>query len=576
MRNQSKRIVAGIAAVAAISSGLAFSSSGVVSAATEGTVVLSPASGPLGTVSVLPSPTPTFCSGDSANDGYRVQAFIAPAVDDPNTYTFSSNGPTNASGFSSVLFSPTGTPYSSITTAPVSGQLQNITNFNLGIYTSALVDGNYNIGFACTLANAATDTWFSPITVSGGNYGPLADTSAATPSIDSVVPSDGALKVTFTPGSPAGTSYELTATPQGGGAPVIVSGASSPLTVTGLANFTTYDLSLTATNAGGTNAPATATGTPEATEVVTGLTATPGQESVIIDFVGLAGATGYTLTTDAAGVGPFNLVDDGRFTVTGLAPGTVIAFTVTPVLPATRQFGPVTVSAAANPNSLIYQNVNVTRPQSALVLTQVCGVNGELSAAPAVAGFPGYPTLAAAVDAKTAPGTAPTLTVNGTDSDPLFGNYPQQGSFPTYCDLDLGTASLVTTGPLAGLYYQATGTLNQVTVLDNRDDNAGWTVTGKQLALSSGTTTDIIHGNYVGWYPEVTGTSTSQTVTAGVRVLPGSGINSGTGLADGSTLGSALAGQGQGIATMDAHVQILIPVGIDAGVYEGLLSLTII
>ena len=52
---------------------------------------------------------------------------------------------------------------------------------------------------------------------------------------------------------PAVTSYTLTATPQGGGAAVTQTGAASPITLTGLVNGTTYDLSLTATNAAGTS-----------------------------------------------------------------------------------------------------------------------------------------------------------------------------------------------------------------------------------------------------------------------------------------------------------------------------------
>ena len=66
--------------------------------------------------------------------------------------------------------------------------------------------------------------------------------------------------VTFTApvnnGGAAITSYNLAATPVGGGTVITASGASSPLTITGLTNGTNYTLAVTATNSVGASAAA--------------------------------------------------------------------------------------------------------------------------------------------------------------------------------------------------------------------------------------------------------------------------------------------------------------------------------
>ena len=59
--------------------------------------------------------------------------------------------------------------------------------------------------------------------------------------------------VSLPAGSPEATSYEVTATPAAG-SPVVVSNATSPITLDGLENSTTYTFTATASNAAGTSA----------------------------------------------------------------------------------------------------------------------------------------------------------------------------------------------------------------------------------------------------------------------------------------------------------------------------------
>jgi hypothetical protein len=230
-----------------------------------------------------------------------------------------------------------------------------------------------------------------------------------------------------------------------------------------------------------------------------------------------------------------------------------------------------------------------------------------------------------------------------TVPDPEFANYPLPNDNPalgsdvpfgnvTQCGLSMGVARFVTefnspvpggvdnfVSPLAGEFFAASGRLNEVTVLDTRDVDAGWKLRGdiedRFTSISNG---DSFSGDYLGWIPQLTddsdlvggeapnGVGTTlydQTVktgpqvgspealagaraTAGVpdgRVLPGDGFpanaafpNIGAvGMTDNPVLASAPAGSGLGIATVDARLLLLIPASVDAADYTATLSLTV-
>lgn len=411
------------------------------------------------------------------------------------------------------------------------------------------------------------------------------------PTINFVFRSNGLLGVSFTAADATATQFEATFTPQSGGASTIVMASPTALSViaSGLVNFETYDISLVARNAAGDSAPATATGVPAPSEPVQNLIATPGPFQLTVTFDLLAGATGYRLETDSPGVGPFDLgPTENTVVLRNLDPGEQVVISVRPVLPFPRRAELSFINGVADDGGLVYQTVGVERPAGALVMTQTCGVFGELPEAPAVIDFPGFTETVPPQPAVVGPGGAPALADLITP-DPLFVDYPLSGSFPTYCDLDLGAAELVLDGPQAGRFFQTAGRLHQVTVVDTRDDDPGWVISGTQTDLVSPSGA-VLDGGFVGWMPSVTATTDpvpgvsgpigyDQIVTAGPRVLPGTGTpGSGTtdGLGDGSTLAAADPAAGLGIARLDAHIQILIPIDADAGGYTGDLVLTII
>ena len=144
------------------------------------------------------------------------------------------------------------------------------------------------------------------------------------------------------------TGYTVTSSPAGG----IATGASSPLTVTGLTNGTAYTFTVVATNAVGSSAASAASSavTPAPAATVPGaptsVVATAGNTTASVAFVvpssnGGSVITGYTVTSNPAGGTATGA--SSPLTVTGLTNGTAYTFTVV----ATNGVGNSVASAAS-------------------------------------------------------------------------------------------------------------------------------------------------------------------------------------------------------------------------------------
>jgi len=364
-----------------------------------------------------------------------------------------------------------------------------------------------------------------------------------------------------------------------------ISGATGCV-ISGLTNGTQYAVTVVATNSvGNSGASNSVNGTPNppARAAVTGLTATPVTGGVDLSWTAPTGTApnSYNVVVEAAGTpiagSPFNTANT-NYSVTSLTAGTSYTFTVTPQHTSPYYATSASVSAVPLASQVITSTITVTRPVGALVLTQRCGVHGVLPIEPASFGFLELPQLAATISQV---GTAPTT---GGSADPSFGEYPYpvdgdnvpNAVYPTNCGLDLGKASLVTTGDAAGQYFAISGSLDQISVVDTRDTDAGWSLTGSITDFTKGS--DSFSGNYLGWTPVVTDDSDAtmegydQTVAAGTRVLPDDAV----GLSSPKVLASAAAGAGLGIARLDARLRLLIPVTANNGVYSATLTFTII
>lgn len=128
--------------------------------------------------------------------------------------------------------------------------------------------------------------------------------------------------------------------------------------------------------------------------------------------------------------------------------------------------------------------------------------------------------------------------------------------------VDLGTA--VRTGD----HFAASGAINPVRVTDTRAEAPAWSVSAQVGDFSTGTTT--FDGKYLGWTPSVSDNEGGAVAGAAVA----SGFDSGNGLKDSATLGSAAAGHTLGSSLLGADLQLKLPVSVGAGSYTATLTLT--
>ncbi len=617
-----RRAIMGMAALAVVASAVPLSDIATAAPLVAGdppaaAATLVPPAGNNTTLYNLAIPALSSCPGDGPA-GYRWQTYIVPAATDIATMTWDGSGNPLGPPFSQALRNPSGTL--------VRNQLPGIGNGLIAIPPAgfswvgvAPPAGEYNIGIACTKNDGDpvtpvihTEKYFNQkITVTStgvGTFDYATGIAPAAPVLASpLTVGAGATSVSgsFTAASsdPATTGYTVTATPTApaGTALTFPVATAGVFTLTGLTPATTYDVTVTATNDVGTSVPSN---TVSVTTVVgaqppipLGLTPGTGQITASFQAPGAPAPapTGYTLTvapapggttpasfTFGAGIGPFTQV------VSDLTPGTTYTFTLTPEYAAPDSGTPSTNTASPNAAQVIQQRITVTRPVGTLILTQRCGVYGALPAFTAVDAFPGYPLGLPAETATTDQiGTTPDidLTTSGLQNDPQFGSYPfpSPATYPTECGIALGSASLVTTGALAGQYYAAAGRLNEVTVADTRDTDSGWIVTGTMSDfVGTVSASNTFDGDYLGWDPEVqnvtppTTTGYTQVVNAGGPVLPGTGVVSGSGLGSGQTLATAPLNKGLGVAQLDARVQLLIPTAADNDDYVGILGFTVV
>jgi hypothetical protein len=615
-----RRRVAGVLAVlTAVASITVATGSNPANAAAPGTppnhpVTITPATGNSGTDFKLAiNGTDQFCAGDGVA-GYFWHTFITPLAQDPATLDYISGTPT---GLAPTAF------LRSTTTAQLKNQFPGTgdgfvnlndptIDFSSGAY-GALTPGSYHVGAACTAPSSQeTDEYWSTIitiTASAG-AGPnnftysqgLPAAAPAAPTLNSVTPASGQVTAAFTTvtANPAVTGYTVTAT--AGASTITASGASSPIVVPGLVNGTAYNVSVVATNSQGNSAPSnviSATPTAGVQPAPTALVAVAGAVAGDINLTWVAPAglvpNGYSLAVTPVNAGdpvvaasPFAIGSAATsFTVPALPAGVLYNFVLTATYAdASATATPASVQAAAASAQTLQQVIQVERPNGALILTQRCGVNNALGAEALVAGFPGFPAVGPYAATGNQVGTTPdvNLTTAGVQPDAEFGDYPfaNPATYPTRCFINLGTAQLLTSGDLAGQYYAADGALNEVTVVDTREGDLGWTVKGSIPSLNNGGSNpeDTFSGNLVGWSPVVSSTTDpigastyDQIVADGADVVPGTAGAGGLASPLGQTLATAAPTAGLGIAVLDARIKVLIPVSNSNGFYEGILTL---
>lgn len=615
--NRFTRTVAGVAALAAVAAMVP--AANIAQALPPGTppagpATVTPPTGNSGTNFNLAIPVGASCPGDG-NGGYRWGTYITPITNDPADMVFDGSGsPLGQPAISSSLRSASTSQLVRAIPPGLGTGLIAIPPAGFNFISLPGLSGEYNIGIMCTLNTAGvinnerywnTEITITPDTVNGGvnnfsySQGLAVPAVPAAPVLASpLTAGNGTLAGSFTAtaSTPPTTGFTVTADPAGPGANITLPVASAgAFSLTGLTNGTAYDVSVVATNSVGdspaSNVVSGTPGVPVVVQPAIPLTLTPGTGQITASFTAPTGVvpTGYTLTVSPApgGTTPASFTIPAAVgvitqVVGDLTPGTPYSFTLTPVYAAPDSGTPTVATATPTSAQVIQQRIEVTRPVGALILTQRCGVYGALDAFTAVDAFPGYPLgLAAETATMDQIGTSPDITpappgqpADSVDPDPEFGDYPfpSPATYPTECGIDLGEADLVTSGALTGQYYAADGRLNEVTVVDTRDADAGWTVTGTMDDfIGTVNSANTFSGDYLGWAPQVQNSTPGQVVTAGAAVLSGTT----NGLGDGEPLASAPAGDGLGVAQLDARITLLIPVSQATDDYVGILGFTI-
>jgi hypothetical protein len=543
------------------------------------------------------------CPGDGIA-GFKWSTYMVPASVDAATLTYTSTGPNAGTGvFAQPLFSSTGSPQINKSPGLGDGLISGIpANYQFAAIAELPVpNGEYKVGYACHKDGQTERYWQTLITVSGStatSFNWVKGTKPAAPVLGTLTPGDDTIGGSFTESAadPAITSRTITATPTTSyNSPTTVTktvAAAGAFTLTaadGLVTGNTYTVKVILTNSvGSTDSNTVSTSIPPDRAAPTMLPAVPGIEQGTVNWTAPTGPapTGYSVAITAGGTpiagSPFSVgAGVTTFTKTGLTAGTIYSATVKATYPA--PFNGATsapVSFTPFPNNILVQDITVTRPVGALVLTQRCGVFGALPDA-TDADFGSLPALPASGGTT---GTAPIYT---GAADPKFNQYPYpvdangvpNPNYPTSCGVDLGIGKLITTGARAGQYFTATGRINQVTVVDTRDTDPGWTLNGTMSDFVNGS--NSFSGNKLGWVPVMTDDSDAtldlynQNVTAGAVRNPAA-ESSTTGLKTAQPLASAPVGAGLGIATLDARLKLFIPLTAKNGTFTGTLTFTTI
>jgi hypothetical protein len=579
MRKHLKRVMAGasgFALVAAVAPVLMATPAGAVGTS-QGAVTLGTTSGDSTTNFTVSLPAFSACAEDSAAGGWTVTSFMVPTAVDLTTLTFDSGGPTPASiggayaDFRQPLWNVGGDAYLSRQTVNASppdpsGPIQQPGTFDFdpGYSAGDIPAGTYNIGIACVDETTAIQQfWSTPITVTANPADPgTADISwtaglpAEAPAAPVVnAPGAGASAVgngqitvdvdpALTGGAP--TSYDITV--MDGATPVatrnVVSANPGGETFTGLTNGTTYTVTATATNTTGTSvASAGVNFIPSVVHASPVVTASPGAAVGTVDVVWTAAGgtpTSYDVTISPAplsGPATQNVLAAGPLTATFANLGSgVHTVTVTPLgYPAGESA--LAGSDTATPTSgdgtpaTLIQTIQVSREQvNAIVFEQDCDGVGPL--------------------------------VYGTDT----------------CVVDLGAAAL----DAAGEYYEADGELWPIRVIDHRDTDKGWTVTGViDAEFVDGVKT--FDANALGWDPKEISQSAplangyTMTVDEGPIVAPWSvdqALKNGSVLMQ--TVPAAGVQRGLGTAVYSADLTIRIPISVASGDYSADITFTLV
>ena len=519
-------------------------------------------SGTAGNAQVVVSWTAPASTGGSAISSYTVSSSAAgytctataPAttctvtgLTNGTAYTFTVRA-SNATGAGSASTASSAVTPSTVPSAPTgvsgtSGNGQVTVTWTAASANGATVTSytaTSNAGQSCTALVPATSCTISGLT-NGTAYtftvkatnvngqGPAsAVSSPVTPSTVPDAPTavagtagDGAVSLTWTApadtGGSAITSY--TATTVVG--PIAACTATAPATgctVAGLTNGNTYSFRVTATNANGTGSASSSSGSVTPNPTLPGTptisSVSAGNSQVSVSWLGVAGATGYTVATgQGAQTCSSSLASPTSCTVSGLINGTSYTFTV-------RATNGLFSGAASAPSSAVTPYGSPSAPASVVAVPGNALVTVSWNPANANGGAPLTYTVTS-TGGGTCSTQATACTISGLTNGVTYNfqvqaanNYGQSGGFSSVASATPSTVPNAPTGVTATRV--AAGTVVVIWTPVNAANTGGSPITGYVALSNPGgfTCTTLAAGNNCTISGLTPGTSYTFTVSA--------------------------------------------------------------
>lgn len=307
--------------------------------------------------------------------------------------------------------------------------------------------------------------------------------------------------------------------------------------VTGLTNFTPYAYTVSAHNSIGYSAESSSVNVTPGPSPATNVSALGGQSAATVTWTAPANTTNldyYRVTPDIGGVAQPALAQNTTGTptslvVTGLTNATQYTFTVAAHYTPPSAFGPESApSGTVTPGGKsVIQVITADRPAGDLYIAEACANGG-------------------------------TLDFNDTTQS---------------CNVVLPTGVLNANAT----YYETSGAIQRVSILDTRDVDAGWNVNVQMGNFVGATTGEAFNGGCLGFAPTATELSNTpiytQAVTAGAPVVSDCAA---PGLTTSTVAMNAAANGGLGRADLDAALALSIPVSAAADTYSATLTFTVI
>ncbi|MDQ1130987.1 metallophosphoesterase family protein [Microbacterium sp. SORGH_AS_0888] len=128
--------------------------------------------------------------------------------------------------------------------------------------------------------------------------------------------------------------------------------------------------------------------------------------------------------------------------------------------------------------------------------------------------------------------------------------------------VDMGTAQEQSN------FFQATGSINPISVSDTRSSLAPWSLSGVLGDFTDGTKT--FSGSFLGWSPKVAAAGAGAVAGSAIA----SGFDGGKGLSVSRVLGSAAQGHERGQAQLGADLDLKLPIDTAKGSYRATLTVT--